>query len=96
VQSRRQIVVNEPGQIHRRQDWHVRKLSSHLHNVSIGEHWQAGAMSRTLPWLSEIQPDLFIMIGTELAQERGIKTAKPPRSLLRAAKFALSPLSRRA
>ncbi len=39
----------------------------------LGEHWQAGAMSRTLPWLAEIQPDLFVMMGRELAEERGIK-----------------------
>jgi formate dehydrogenase major subunit len=40
------------------------------------EHWQAGAMSRTLPWLAEIQPDLFVMIGKELANERGIKNGE--------------------
>ncbi len=42
----------------------------------LGEHWQAGAMSRTLPWLSEIQPDLFVMIGAELAKERGIQNGE--------------------
>lgn len=40
------------------------------------EHWQAGAMSRTLPWLAEIQPDMFVMLGRELAQERGIKNGE--------------------
>jgi formate dehydrogenase major subunit len=39
----------------------------------LGEHWQSGTMSRTLPWLAEIQPDLFVMIGKELADQRGIK-----------------------
>jgi formate dehydrogenase major subunit len=38
----------------------------------LGEHWQAGAMSRTLPWLAEIQPELFVLIGKELAAARGI------------------------
>jgi formate dehydrogenase major subunit len=38
----------------------------------LGEHWQAGAMSRTLPWLAEIQPDLFVLLGPELAAARGI------------------------
>ena len=37
------------------------------------EHWQAGAMSRNLPWLAECQPDMFIEMGEELAQEKGIK-----------------------
>jgi len=38
----------------------------------VCEHWQAGAMSRTLPWLAECQPDMFLEIGEELAQEKGI------------------------
>ena len=29
-------------------------------------------MSRTLPWLAEIQPDLFVLLGPELAAARGI------------------------
>lgn len=40
------------------------------------EHWQAGAMSRTLPWLAEIQPDLFVLISKELAHERGINNGE--------------------
>jgi formate dehydrogenase major subunit len=39
----------------------------------LTEHWQAGAMSRTLPWLAETQPDLFVEISKELAAEKGIK-----------------------
>ncbi len=42
----------------------------------LTEHWQAGAMSRTLPWLAEIQPDLFALIGSELAKERGIQNGE--------------------
>ncbi|MCL4395983.1 MAG: formate dehydrogenase-N subunit alpha [Chloroflexi bacterium] len=38
----------------------------------LGEHWQAGAMSRSLPWLAELQPDLFVLIGPDLAAARGI------------------------
>ncbi|TEU01080.1 MAG: formate dehydrogenase, partial [Dehalococcoidia bacterium] len=37
------------------------------------EHWQTGTMSRTLPWLAECQPDMFVEMGEELAQEKGIK-----------------------
>ncbi len=37
------------------------------------EHWQAGAMSRNLPWLAEAQPELFVEISHELAAEKKIK-----------------------
>jgi formate dehydrogenase major subunit len=37
------------------------------------EHWQAGAMSRTLPWLAELQPGMFVEISEELAAEKDIK-----------------------
>src|SRR5256712_54575 len=39
----------------------------------LTEHYLAGAMSRWLPWLAELQPELFIEIGKGLAQEKGIK-----------------------
>ena len=39
----------------------------------LTEHFQAGAMSRTLPWLAETQPDMFVEMSPELAAERGIK-----------------------
>jgi formate dehydrogenase major subunit len=39
----------------------------------IVEHWQAGQMSRNLPWLVELQPEMFIEISEELAEEKGIK-----------------------
>jgi len=39
----------------------------------LTEHWQAGAMSRNLPWLAEAQPELFVEIGKELAAEKGLK-----------------------
>ncbi len=38
----------------------------------LTEHWQAGAMSRNLPWLAETQPGMFIEISKELAAEKGI------------------------
>jgi len=34
--------------------------------------WQAGAMSRNLPWLAELQPELFVELSPELASEKGI------------------------
>ena len=39
----------------------------------LTEHYLAGAMSRWLPWLTELQPELFVEISPELAQEKGIK-----------------------
>jgi formate dehydrogenase major subunit len=33
----------------------------------------AGAMSRWLPWLAELQPELFIEMGKALAAEKGIR-----------------------
>jgi formate dehydrogenase major subunit len=39
----------------------------------VVEHWQAGAMTRNLPWLAELMPDAFVEISEELAQEKGIK-----------------------
>jgi formate dehydrogenase major subunit len=39
----------------------------------VCEQWQAGAMSRNLPWLAEVQPDMFVEIGKELAEQKGIE-----------------------
>ena len=38
----------------------------------VSEHWQAGQMSRNLPWLVELMPEMFVEIGEELAREKGI------------------------
>jgi len=38
----------------------------------LTEHYLSGAMSRWLPYLAELQPELFVEIGRELAHERGI------------------------
>jgi len=55
----------------------------------LTEHYLAGGMSRWLPWLSELQPELFIEISPELAQEKGIKNLdwciiSSPRAQIRA------------
>lgn len=39
----------------------------------LTEHYLAGAMSRWLPWLAELQPELFIEMGRVLAEESGIE-----------------------
>lgn len=46
-------------------------------------------MSRWLPWLAELQPELFLEIGPELAEEKGIRNldwvkVSTPRGTIRA------------
>jgi formate dehydrogenase major subunit len=39
----------------------------------LTEHHTAGGMSRTLPYLSELQPEMFCEVSPELARERGLE-----------------------
>jgi formate dehydrogenase major subunit len=39
----------------------------------LTEHHTAGGMSRTLPYLSELQPEFFCEVSPQLAQERGLE-----------------------
>ncbi len=39
----------------------------------VTEHWQAGCMTRNLPWLVELVPDSFVELSTDLAKRKGIK-----------------------
>jgi formate dehydrogenase major subunit len=39
----------------------------------LTEHHTAGGMSRQLPYLSELQPELFVEVSSELAAERGLQ-----------------------
>ena len=36
------------------------------------EHWQTGIMTRNLPWLNELQPEMYIEMGGDLADRLGI------------------------
>jgi len=45
----------------------------------VTEHWQAGQMTRNLPWLVELMPQVFIEISKELGEELGVKTGDPIR-----------------
>jgi len=42
----------------------------------LTEMWQTGSMTRNLPWLVELQPNMFVEIGKELAAEKGIKNGE--------------------
>jgi formate dehydrogenase major subunit len=39
----------------------------------LTEHHLSGVMSRWVPWLASLQPELFIELSPELAEERGIE-----------------------
>jgi formate dehydrogenase major subunit len=39
----------------------------------LTEHHTAGGMTRTLPYLSELQPEMFCEVSPELAAERGLE-----------------------
>jgi formate dehydrogenase major subunit len=55
----------------------------------LTEHHLSGSMSRWLPWLAELQPELFIEMSPELASEKGIENltwvrVSTPRGAIRA------------
>jgi formate dehydrogenase major subunit len=44
-----------------------------LTTARLTEHHTAGGMSRVLPYLAELQPELFVEVSPELAAERGLE-----------------------
>lgn len=40
----------------------------------VTEHWQSGAMTRSLPWLGEMMPDMFVEISPTLAAKLGVQS----------------------
>jgi len=42
----------------------------------VSEHWQTGLMTRTQPWLLELQPQVFVELSEELAKLRQIKNGE--------------------
>ena len=40
----------------------------------VSEHWQTGVLTRHEPWQLEMQPQQFVELSKELAQEKGIKS----------------------
>jgi len=50
----------------------------------VTEHWQTGVMTRWIPWLNELQPEMFVEMSEELAAEREI--ANGDRVLVRSAR----------
>ena len=46
-----------------------------LTTYRVTEHHTAGGMSRTVPYLSELMPEMFVEVSPELAAERGLEHA---------------------
>ena len=44
----------------------------------VSEQWMAGQMTRNLPWLVELMPDMFVEMSQELAAEKGIENGEWP------------------
>jgi len=42
----------------------------------VVEHWQTGALTRNLPWLAELMPNMFVEISEELGKLRGIENGE--------------------
>lgn len=42
----------------------------------VSEHWQTGALTRNLPWLAELMPNMIVELSEELAKEKGIKNGR--------------------
>ena len=40
------------------------------------EHWQTGVMTRWVPWLNELQPEMFVEMSEELAAKKRIKNGE--------------------
>ncbi|MEA3298353.1 MAG: formate dehydrogenase-N subunit alpha, partial [Chloroflexota bacterium] len=38
----------------------------------VTEHWQTGSMTRNLPWLNELMPQMLVELSEELADKKGI------------------------
>ena len=51
----------------------VRSYPYVMTTYRLTEHHTAGGMSRTLPYLSELQPEFFCEVSPELARERGLE-----------------------
>ena len=42
----------------------------------VVEHWQTGVMTRWVPWLNELQPEMFVELSEELAAKKHIQNGE--------------------
>ncbi len=66
------ITVWEPDQIGTPEEYPIVCTT-----YRVTEHWQAGQMTRNLPWLAELMPQMFVEMSEELAAQEGIENAEP-------------------
>ncbi len=48
-----------------------------LTTYCVTEHWCGGSETRAVPWLLEAEPQLYVEMSPELAEEKGIKNGDP-------------------
>jgi len=71
TQNNPAIVVWRPGEIGDRTEYPIVCTT-----YRVTEHWQAGQMTRNLPWLVELMPQMFVEMSEELARELKVKNAE--------------------
>ncbi len=71
TQNNPAITVWRPGEIGTPDEYPIVATT-----YRVTEHWQAGQMTRNLPWLVELMPQMFVEISEELAEELGIGNAE--------------------
>jgi len=42
----------------------------------VSEHFQSGTMTRNMPWLAEMQPNMFVEMSKDLAKRKGISNGE--------------------
>ena len=42
----------------------------------VTEHFQSGTMTRNMPWLAEMQPNMFVEMSKDLAKRKGVKNGE--------------------
>jgi formate dehydrogenase major subunit len=81
------ITVNRPDNVYSQLGG--TRYPNVLSTYRLTEHHLSGTMSRWLPWLAELQPELFCEISPEHAEEIGVKntefvTISTPRGAIKA------------
>ena len=64
--------ADNPSNPNPREPGHFELFPFVLTTARLTEHHTAGGMSRQLPYLSELQPELFVEVSPELARMRGL------------------------
>ena len=64
--------ADNPSNPNPREPGHTEVFPFVLTTARLTEHHTAGGMSRQLPYLSELQPELFVEVSPEMARMRGL------------------------